>query len=202
MDTIHSEEYKGFTIKIHPDENADSPRSDDHLGRMICFHRRYTLGDPHAYKASDYSGWDDNEESIRRDLDGKIVIPLYLYDHGGITISTKPFSCPWDSGRVGTLYATEDDIVKWFGAKEFTPDLIDKAIEVLEAEVALYDQWLRGDVYGYTLASECHAAEDSCWGYYGQESAIESAKEQIDYILADKFRRRMKESLKLTGMEE
>ena len=29
-----------------------------------------------------------------------IVQPLYLYDHGGITMNTTGFSCSWDSGQV------------------------------------------------------------------------------------------------------
>jgi hypothetical protein len=42
---------------------------------------------------------------------------LYLYDHGGITISTGPFSCPRDSGQVGFIYASHKQIRDHFGWK-------------------------------------------------------------------------------------
>ena len=37
------------TFDISPDEMADSPRSWDNLGTMVCWHRRYQLGDKHTY---------------------------------------------------------------------------------------------------------------------------------------------------------
>ena len=33
-----------------------------------------------------------------------IILPLYLYDHSGISMKTTPFSCQWDSGQVGWIY--------------------------------------------------------------------------------------------------
>ncbi len=29
------------------------------------------------------------------------ITSLYLYDHSGITVSTWPVSCQWDSGQAG-----------------------------------------------------------------------------------------------------
>jgi hypothetical protein len=36
------------------------------------------------------------------------VLPLYLYDHGNITMSTGSFHDTWDSGRVGFIYMTKE----------------------------------------------------------------------------------------------
>lgn len=47
-----------------------------------------------------------------------VILPLYLYDHSGITISTGPFSCPWDSGQVGWIYAPKDTFRKATGYSE------------------------------------------------------------------------------------
>ena len=38
-----------------------------------------------------------------------LMLPLYLYDHSGITMNTTGFSCPWDSGQVGWIYAFKED---------------------------------------------------------------------------------------------
>lgn len=43
------------------------------------------------------------------------ALPLYLYDHSGITMSTTTFSCPWDSGRVGMIFCSHEEAVKEWG---------------------------------------------------------------------------------------
>lgn len=53
-----------------------------------------------------------------RATDKYVILPLYLYDHSGITISTEPFSCPWDSWQVGWIYAPKDTFRKVTGHSE------------------------------------------------------------------------------------
>jgi hypothetical protein len=96
MNAVHTEVYKGYTIEIYQDDCGESPREWDNLGEMICFHKRYDLGDRHSYTVHQA-----NELAGKREM---IVVPLYLYDHSGITMSTSPFSCPWDSGQVGYIW--------------------------------------------------------------------------------------------------
>ena len=64
---------------------------------------------------------------------GFTMLPLYLYDHSGITMSISPFSCPWDSGQVGWIYCTPDAISKNFGS--LSKENIEKSISILEVEV-------------------------------------------------------------------
>jgi hypothetical protein len=85
------------------------------------------------------------------------ILPLYLYDHSGITISTKPFGCPWDSGQVGFIFADRE-------CKEY-----DDMLAGLTAEVETYDSYLTGDVYGYTIEDQDGNVVHSCWGFYGCE---------------------------------
>jgi hypothetical protein len=89
----------------------------------------------------------DDPDSIRKAwdlLDDKIfVLPLYLYDHSGLTINTSGFHCPWDAGQVGFIYVTRDDILKEYGRTNLSSKLIDKVKSVLRAEVETYDQYLR-----------------------------------------------------------
>jgi hypothetical protein len=41
-----TEEYKGYTIKVEYDEDAQNPRTEwDNVGVMCCWHSRYDLGD-------------------------------------------------------------------------------------------------------------------------------------------------------------
>jgi len=185
MNAIYQEDYKGFNIKIYQDGDAESPREVfDNFGKMVCFHNRYNLGDK-----TDLTIDEINEHVKRKDV---VSLPLYLYDHSGITINTTGFSCPWDSGQVGYIYADRADILSEYGGKILTKKLRSKIEEYLKNEVSEYDQFLRGEVYGYNVTKpvKCDScgnveAEDigSCWGFYGDYEGyiLEEARSTVDY---------------------
>ena len=53
----------------------------------------------------------------------------------------------------------------------------------MKQEVETYDQYLRGDVYGYQII-EPYADDnnlDGCWGFYGLDYCIQEAKHMADY---------------------
>jgi hypothetical protein len=124
--TAHEETYRGCAIRLEYDSDPESPRDWDNLGRMVCWHRRYNLGDEQpSGDPSDYllslaqqAVSPNYPELLLRANAEKIlakhyvILDLYLYDHSGITMSTGPFSCPWDSGRVGFIYCSLDDARK------------------------------------------------------------------------------------------
>lgn len=170
--------HAGFSVSIHYMEDAESPREWDNLGTMICGHRRYNLGDEQIRDTENFQ-----EELERRFLGGE-VLPLFLYDHSGLTLSTKPFSCPWDSGQVGVIAVTAADIRKEYGVKRITKQTREKVRTVLKQEVETYDQFLRGDVYGYVIENEQGEHIDSCWGFYGIEHVTEEAKRMAEYFAA------------------
>lgn len=120
---------------------------------------------------------------------------LNLYDHSGITMSTSPFSCPWDSGQVGVIYCTYERIRQEYDLNpgEIPGETIKRVIEILEQEVKTYDQYLRGKVYGYEIKDADGEHLDSCWGFYQNESvtcddsyvlkeAIAAAEREADRI--------------------
>lgn len=170
------ETYKKFTIELIQDENSESPREWDNLGTMYCFHRRYSLGDKHDLDT-------DEVKEIFNDDKNYVSLPLYLYDHGGITMSTSSFSCRWDSGQVGIIAVSREKIFKEYGKKYLTKKLRDQIISYLVGEVKTYDQYLTGDVYGYQITDSEDNVRDSCWGFYGTENALDQARSQIDYYV-------------------
>lgn len=160
-------------LKIYQDEYAESPRTAwDNLGKMICFHSGYNLGDKHNVSIHDFYSFDD---MIKNYLEDGEFLPLYLYDHGGIIMSTSPFSCRWDSGQVGFIYVTKQDIVKEYG--DDSEETRKRVLSYLESEVKTYDQYLTGQVYGYELVEieKCNLGHmheeviDSCYGFYGDD---------------------------------
>ena len=172
-----------YTIKIYPDENAESPREWDNLTKMICFHTRYNLGDEHDYKFHNYTSWKDMKDHIVKDENVALIQPLYLFDHSGISISTSDFGDRWDSGMIGFVLISKEIIRKNEKCKRVTQKLLEKYQKYLEGEVETYDQYLRGDVYGFKILDKEEEEIDSCFGYYGTESAIEEAESIIKYLI-------------------
>jgi hypothetical protein len=158
------------TVKIERDTGPQNPRDWDNMGVMVAFHGRYVLGDSdHGYKSSDYSGWVEMEKAIAKDNPGCIILPLFLYDHSGITIATTSFNDRWDSGQVGFIFASLAKIRECYGVKRVTAKVRERALASLRSEVGTYDDYLTGDVYGYILEDEDGNEGDSCWGFYGSD---------------------------------
>lgn len=213
-------------VRVVRDETVENPREDwdCFVGRMLCWHSRYNLGDDHNYDSDDWKfelgyeaddnladrvacaendvynvlyecamkdlGYDSDDAHdyaigkvnrtvagmIDRAFDaGFIALPLYLYDHSGITMNTGGFNCPWDSGCVGVIVCDRETIKREFNGDE------EKAYAALRVEVETYDQYLTGDVWGF-IAEEREVDDDSdldddegwehvdsCFGFYGSD---------------------------------
>ncbi|HCX67884.1 hypothetical protein [Parvibaculum sp.] len=95
-----------------------------------------------------------------------VILPLYLYDHSGITMNTTGFHCPWDSGQVGFIFVSLEDVRREYGVQRVSGKLRRTVEDALRAEVDVYDDYLRGEVYGYVIERDGDHV-DSCWGYFG-----------------------------------
>lgn len=203
---VHEEKYKGFVITLEQDDNPEDPRSWDNLGMMVCTHQRYNLGDymlergwvlksrrnesvPFYNSIDGFKDWISHMSKL-----GKILcLPLYLYDHSGITMQTRPFGDPWDSGQVGYIYVTKDAVLKEYGWKYLTQPRIKRILAYLQQEVITYDQYLTGDVVGWQVWRDHAGGEllESVWGYYGKAGelqAIQEAKDAIDYEIRQEIK--------------
>lgn len=138
-----------YDIQDEIQETLDNPREYDNLGSMVCYHRRYNLGDKNEYlpghykpNSGDFWGWTDLGKYFHEVHDLAVCLPIYMYDHSGISLSTKPFSCPWDSGQVGFIFVSKEKLRKEYGVKRVTASLVSKAERILIAEVEEYNQYL------------------------------------------------------------
>jgi len=180
-------------LKIYQDNCAEDPREWDNLGTMVCAHGHYSLGDEQAQNIDDYRSWNDwfYHEIVMPNGGWHNIIykPLYMYDHSGITIRTRPFSCPWDSGQIGYIYVTKKQVREEWKRKRVSKHLLTAVLDILECEVEIYDQWGRNDVYYFSLDKEIKCSccghvsmenIDSCGGFYGTDWLDNGMSEQID----------------------
>lgn len=167
---IKTIERNGYTLRILTDDHPDSPANWDNLGQIAYCSSRYTLG-------TECVSQDRLREIAAGIEDGSLIgLPVYAYVHSGSTISTSPFSCPWDSGQSGLVYCTKEQ-----AQKEWGDDHEANALRLLRGEVETFDQYLRGDVYGYTITDKDGDEVDSCWGFYGIKYAEEEAQSALTY---------------------
>jgi len=182
-DAVETIEEQTFTAYIEHDEYVPNPRKEwDCFGTMICFHGRYDLGDEHnlGISTDNFSSWDELEEYLVAEEDAAVILPLYLMDHGGISISTRSFNDPWDSGQVGFIFCTREDIRREFNLKRVSPQALEKARRILESEVKVYDQFLRGEVYCVAVVNDkTEEVVDSCCGFFGYDWAEKEAREML-----------------------
>ena len=185
--------YRGYTIEIDQDHDPLNPRTDyDNMSTMCCYHSNYNLGDEHEQHPEAHSiqeeialrfAEDDedlidairyaDDEEVKRHLEraikhasqNAVIMPLYLFDHSGLSMSVNDFGCRWDSGTVGFAYITRERMLKEFGGKYFTKKLRERAAEIIRAEVELYDEYLTGNVYHYNIEE----FNDGCGSFFGYD---------------------------------
>jgi hypothetical protein len=73
---------------------------------------------------------------------------------------------------------SRESALKEHNTNRVTKKIKEWAEKYIEATVKGYDQYLTGDVYGYVIKDKDEQI-DSCWGFYGLDYVIESAKEAV-----------------------
>lgn len=125
------------------------------------------------------------DEAMQKVISEKyLMLPLYLYDHSGLAMSTESFSgraphAEWDSGQVGWIYVSKEDALKEFDADKMTGAIRQKADALMRSEVAAYDSYLHGECYGFELYKNGELS-DSCWGFMGNFSDV--LKDMAEYL--------------------
>ena len=151
-----------FTIRILQDEDAQSPDDwgNDSLFISTTSNRYFEVKPEQEFPLSEYH-----------------QIPLNAYIHSGVALSlgrSYPFDCPWDSGRIGSVWVSKSD---W-------PEE-SAAIEAAESLVEEWNQYLSGDVWGFVIENEDGEHVESCWGFYGREWCEREAEEMVKFYASE-----------------
>lgn len=189
---VYQSKTKNYILNIYTDTDADPPR-DDAITSIVTSHRHYNIGDKKAQNTNHYTNWIDwleNEVISLYPNDIVYYLPVYMYDHSGITINTTGFNCRWDSGQIGWIYMLKSDLK--YDKTDTESDINEKALNFMRQDISLYNMYLTGEVYGYTLChkNQCTCCKhtklveiDSCWGIYAK--TLEEIKECITSDIPD-----------------
>ena len=174
----------GFEARyLIQDDEPINPRENENYSTMVCFHKRYNLGDKTDLKSDMFSGWEELYNHLKKDLKAIMILPLYLYDHSGISMKVGSFHgllpqghAEFDSGQVGFIYITAENV------KELGIDK-SKIDQYLRGEVETYNKYLTGDVY--CIVREDYNKDkgqtnyDVVGGYYGYEDSKKALESEI-----------------------
>lgn len=173
---IESFTHANRTVTIYLDPEPFNPLTEcDILTTLACWHRRARLGNRQI------EGQSADDLKAKCEFEGDpilAILPLYIYEHSGITMSTGSFSDHWDSGQVGWGYVTRSraEAMGCVGPRfdrvngetvqvgEWDVASWEKAIE---GDVKAYDSFLTGECYGYKVTGIDGDEIDSCWGFLG-----------------------------------
>ena len=169
-------------VRVLRDDDPEHPRSMDgiYLGTFWTWERRYHSPDKNpTISPRDFSGWEELDAHITKELGGLVVLPVYKFEHSGSRYQTTPFSCPWDSGRVGVIFCTLESAAMC----GIEPTNTEALREILVAEVETFDLWQSGNVWGFQSFEseedeEKQESDDSCWGFYGDDDIESGLLEQ------------------------
>jgi len=159
-------------LQIVQDDICEDPRNWDNLTIIATLEQNHsTIGD-FQFKSS------DELNEFVKDQGAIYSMPLYIYDHSGISLYCGndtipyPFNDQWDAGCIGMVFTTK----KRLEGMEKTPR--SKIIDLMKSELETYSHYLNGNVYGYRLLkwSQCKSCDqeldqevDSCYGFYGYD---------------------------------
>jgi len=184
--TIKEKQFGDYIMRIFYDDCPTDPREDFNLTKMVCFHKRYNLGDEHDLKHDDFDSWDEMEKYLTGVEKPIVIKPLYMYDHSRITIRTRPFSDGWDSGQIGFVFIRKQDVRDSFSIKRCGQNMVERCDVLLEGEVEVYDKYLTGQVYGYEIVKVTDGVEEGmerCGDYFDRGHCFNDAKVSIQWFL-------------------
>lgn len=153
---IETFEHDGCTVRIaaETEPGIGDPRDADNPSLLYCWHPNYILGDE-QFTRNDYEAIEDAETYLREQR-GAVgpILPLYLLDHSGLSLSVGSPSAAdpggWDTTHVGYICAPDERLTVCCGdGDEYRTD--EWITGMLRTEVECYSAYLQGSVVYYTV---------------------------------------------------
>lgn len=170
-------------LEIYYDNDNSSPREDSNLGYWITCDRNSKSPDqyPELEQIIKSTGDEANNQEhhikmIKKQFEDEsgykvlTIYPIVKYEHSSVTYSLGSRH-GFDYSNNG-FYIITDKTQKELGVKS-------KDFEkVIKQELDVYNQWVNGEVYGYTLYDDQGNIVDSCGGFYDLDDIKENLPEE------------------------
>lgn len=170
------DEIDEFVSDLVPDEDPQDPF--DWVGDVIHFglyHRRYSFTRNNE-KMNVYEFQDFVAEHIKDPE--YIFIPVYMFEHGGISFSFGDFNDPFDSGMLGYVWAKLSEL-----KDEYIVDSREEAIKIMKDTVQEVFCYWEGDVW-YIQITDPSSDRIIAQSEYSV-SGIDFAKKQEELMLEE-----------------
>ena len=110
--------------------------------------------------------------------------PVYMYDHGGQTVSTIPYNCRWDSGQVGYIFVLKTEVRTEYEVQRISPKLNQSMQDRLCCVIDSLDKYLQGETYYYQVQEKStDEVVSSCHGFLGQYNLATRIHEHCEYYV-------------------
>jgi hypothetical protein len=180
--------YKGFTVKITPDEFND--KSPDDCGNTDVFlvydHRDFCI------KRDGFDPEDIYEAIIEKNekYDNYWYFPVFAYIHSGISLSLKR----WFPGLPQSHNEFDVSFKGFILAKDEFYKTSEEAYEVCKSEINTWNDYLSGNVWNYCVYDNEENIVDSVCGFYGnpeKSGIIGEAKNSVDCEIRQRMKKRI-----------
>lgn len=167
-----------YTIEVKYSEYPpDSPRNWDNAWKFMFTHKRFYMPNETDIRFDDYYSWDELENALKESY--LHVIPVWMFDHSGLSFGIGNEPCPWDSGQIGFAVLSETD----FDEFELDGMSDEQLIEMLIEDLDVFERYVNGVNYEYAILDEHGEILDSCTGYYKPEHAMQVGVEDAEWLV-------------------
>lgn len=204
MDAVETLDIDGYTVEIHYDDDPVNPLKEFDGQPTLVLHDKAEshfgwTNDDDWHRKLNCALEDIAERGHTKGLHGprgalavlnrwmrayhgiQVVLPVGAGEHSGTWAylgdgASLGDAGGWDSGWVGWLFATPQQLAEWNGPGRLSDE---RVTETLEASFKEFADWVSGACYGYIATNPDGEEIGSSWGYYGSESYDERVETEL-----------------------
>lgn len=204
MDAIYTEEYKGYTISVAHDKDAEDPRSWENVATFVCSHVSRFLGDrqdaevcimylygKYVKNSNETLSTDEMLERLKKS-DKVAILPIMMDDdtcHLSLGSDDEHLEPTPGASVIGFAF-TEVSEAAYYGpgspGAEYGYDWKKWAYDIMRGEMKMYDQYLNGEMLMFRVEGPDYEYSGSGFCKEDLSYMVEEAKEIIDSHLYKK----------------
>jgi hypothetical protein len=168
-------------VKIEPYDGVTSLDDiADHFATFVLNHKRYSFPCNIEIDFDQFDSWDEVEGYLVKTYKPLAISRVFMMDHGNTYISLSDYNDSWDSGVIGFIMVTRENL-----KKAGLPITKKKAEELLKIDFESLRIWVEGDIYLVSVGGENEVVYTAKDAESTGESLLKEAKENIQQEIAE-----------------